>query len=265
MKKYTSELLAKIRGTAPLVHNITNYVVMQSSANILLAQGASPVMAHAQEEVEEMSSIASALVLNIGTLQPYWIEAMILAAKTANKRNIPVILDPVGSGATRLRTETVKRILTETKVSVLRGNASEIQSLLSGSVKTKGVDSSTGIDRLPEMRDLAAGMGLIVAVSGPVDYITDGRTEYRIHNGHPIMTKVTGLGCGLSATVGAFTSIADGDNLRATAAAFGYYGLCGQLAAQDNPMPGSFAVSFIDRLASTGCLEIDKELKIAVR
>ncbi len=159
----------------------------------------------------------------------------------------------------------MKRILVESRVSVLRGNASEVLSLLSEDVRTKGVDSSMSISEevIPDIKDFAKRMGLVVGISGMRDLITDGDTVYRCDNGHPLMTKVTGLGCGLSSVVGAFCGVAGGDNLGATAAAFGYYGLCGELAASDSPMPGSFAVHFIDRLASSGCEEIENGLNIS--
>jgi len=145
IKAYTSQLVEKIKITSPLIHNITNFVVMNSSANLLLSIGASPVMAHCLGEVEEMTSMADALVLNIGTLQDDWVESMICATKSANAKGIPVILDPVGSGATLLRTQAVKKIMNEAKISVLRGNASEIFSLASDNVRTRGVDSSLAV------------------------------------------------------------------------------------------------------------------------
>jgi len=261
---YTCDLLEKIRQTAPLIHNITNFVVMNSSANILLALGASPVMAHCQAEVEEMVSFAGALVLNIGTLQEDWVEAMVVAAKAANARGIPVVLDPVGSGATTLRTEAVKRLLRESRITVLRGNASEIFSLQSAEVKTKGVDSS--LDFSDEMIEAAKAMAkdlqCVIAISGPVDCITDGQRVFRVANGHPLMTKVTGMGCGLSSVVGAFCAVDPSDPARATAAAFGYYGVCGDLAVQVSDKPGSFAVAFVDQLSAVGGQEITQFLKL---
>ncbi|MCD6586710.1 MAG: hydroxyethylthiazole kinase, partial [Desulfobacteraceae bacterium] len=234
IKQYTSELVEKIRNTSPLTHNITNFVVMNSSANILLAIGASPVMAHCLGEVEEMTSLADALVLNIGTLQDDWIESMILAAKTANTKGIPVILDPVGSGATSLRTQAVKKIMNAANISVLRGNASEIFSLASADVRTRGVDSSLSVtaEIIDAAQKLASEMNCIIAISGEKDIITDGRKIFQISNGQPLMTKVTGIGCGLSAVTGAFCAISNGELLAATAAAFGFYGLCGDLAIQ---------------------------------
>jgi hydroxyethylthiazole kinase len=264
MKTATAEFLDKIRTTAPLVHNITNFVVMNPSANILLAIGASPVMAHSRKEVADMTSMAGALVLNIGTLAEQWIEAMVLAAKAANQRGIPVILDPVGAGATSYRTRTVKHILSEAKISVIRGNASEVLSLAVDDVKTKGVDSSLSLST--EIVDAAGAIarqhGCIVAISGEVDLITDGSRIFRVANGVPLMTRVTGLGCGLSAVAGAFCAVVQDDLLTAATAAFGFYGLCGELALGISDRPGSFFVAFLDSLYSAGGAEIREYLRI---
>jgi hydroxyethylthiazole kinase len=264
MKEFTLNLLAKIRSDAPLIHNITNYVVMNSSANILLAAGAAPVMAHCLSEVEEMTAMAGALVLNIGTLQEDWVESMILAARKANSKRIPVILDPVGAGATALRTAAVREIMTQTEISVVRGNASEILSLASTDIVTKGVDSS--VELSPQVaaaaRHIAAENKCIIAISGPEDCVTDGRQVYRVANGHPLMTRVTGTGCGLSAVTGAFCAVARDELLAATAAAFGFYGVCGELAARISDGPGSFFVAFLDALYAAGENEIKSLLKI---
>jgi hydroxyethylthiazole kinase len=260
----TIELLARIRQQAPLIHNITNFVVMNSSANILLAIGASPVMAHCQAEVEEMTSMAGALVLNIGTIQEDWLESMIVAAKTANSVGIPVILDPVGAGATRLRTEAIKEIMKNSSISVLRGNCSEVLSLGSADIKTKGVDSSLSLSgqTVVAAKQMAIDNKCVIAISGEEDCITDGKTTYQVTNGQSIMTKVTGTGCGLSAVTAAFCAVADNNLTQATAAAFGFYGLCGDLAAKSSDKPASFQVAFVDQLYSTGNEEIRKHLKI---
>ena len=266
LKAYAAEKLARIREQAPLVHNITNFVVMNSSANILLAMGASPVMAHCRAEVEEMVAMAGALVLNIGTLEEAWIESMITAARAANAKGVPVILDPVGSGATRLRTEAVKTIMKESRIAVLRGNCSEILSLGSEAVRTKGVDSSLALS--DEMVAIAGQMAVdlecVVAMSGAEDCITDGRQVFRIRNGHPVMTKVTGLGCGLSAVAGAFCAVEQTDFAKAAAAAFGYYGVCADLAAGESDLPGSFFTAFIDRLYDTGKDQIQSLLETTI-
>ncbi|MCP4683510.1 MAG: hydroxyethylthiazole kinase [Desulfobacterales bacterium] len=264
MKAYTIKALAGIKQRGPLIHNITNFVVMNSSANILLAIGASPVMAHCRAEVEEMTSLADALVLNIGTIQEDWLESMIWAAKTANSVGIPVILDPVGAGATRLRTRAVKEIMKKCSITVLRGNCSEILSLGSSDIKTKGVDTSLSLS--DEIVDAAKQMAIenqcIIAISGEEDCVTDGTRVFRVTNGQPIMSKVTGTGCGLTAVTAAFCAVEDKNLTRATAAAFGFYGLCGDLAIKTSDKPGSFYVAFLDHLYSTGNEEIEMYLNV---
>ncbi len=264
IKSFTIELINKIREKSPLIHNITNFVVMNSSANILLAIGASPVMAHCLSEVEEMTSIAGALVLNIGTVQEDWTESMICAAKTANSKGIPVILDPVGAGATKLRSETVERIMKETEISVLRGNASEIFSLASSEVKTRGVDSSLLIssDHIDTAKEIADNYKCIIAISGEEDLITDGNQVLRVANGHPVMTRVTGTGCGLTAVTAAFCAVAEGKLLQATASAFAFYGLCADKAVKTSDKPGSFSVAFLDTLYSIENEEISALIKV---
>lgn len=258
MKNKTINLLEKIKTESPLVHNITNYVVMNFTANVLLAIGASPVMAHAPEEVEEMVSMAGALVLNIGTLQKDWIDSMILAARAANRNGIPVILDPVGSGATKLRTDSAKRIIEEVEVSVIRGNASEIMSLATSSAKTRGVDSSESVTdmTLNTASMLSADKKCVVAVSGVKDFITDGSRTYCVENGHMLMTKVTGMGCGLTSVIAAFCAVSKDNLIEATTAAFGFYGLCAEMAASVSDRPGSFQTAFLDALYSAGEKEI---------
>ncbi|GAB6093911.1 hydroxyethylthiazole kinase [Desulfatiferula olefinivorans] len=264
MKAFTRDNLETLRERSPLVHNITNFVAMNVTANILLSIGASPVMAHSRDEVADMVSLADALVLNIGTLEENWVSAMITAGRAANDKGIPVILDPVGSGATAYRTRSVRRILDECRVSVLRGNASEVLSLSDVAATTKGVDSSLGLsdEAVDVCRDMAGRLSLVVAVSGEEDCITDGRAVYRVRNGHPMMARVTGLGCGLSSVVGAFCAVCPDDLLRSAAAAFGFYGLCGEMAARLSKGPGSFETAFLDTLYLTGTDEVQARLKI---
>lgn len=265
IKTYTAELLEQIKAQAPLVHNITNFVVMNSSANILLAIGASPVMAHCLSEVEEMTALAGALVLNIGTLQPDWVESMIAAGKAANAQGIPVILDPVGAGATTLRTRTVRDIMAQVRVSVLRGNASEIFSMASADVQTKGVDASMALTGkvVEAAKQIASNTRCIIAISGKEDCITDGRTVYRVANGQPLMTRVTGTGCGLSAVCGAFCAVTQGRWLEATTAAFGFYGLCADTAIRVSDKPASFFSAFQDCLYAIGRTELIQGLAIS--
>ncbi len=241
-------LLTRIRKEKPLIHNITNYVVMNFTANTLLAMGASPVMAHAANEVEEMVSLAGALVINIGTLSDPWIEAMLLAGKKANEEGIPVVLDPVGSGATSLRTETTRRIVRDLKLAIIRGNASEVLSIGSSGIVTKGVDSLHEVDQVAEMAKTAARQTRsVVAVTGRVDLITNGSRVIRCRNGHPLMGKVTGTGCAATATIAAFAAVTP-DAMEAAAAGLAFFGLAGEMAAAKAQSPGSFMIALIDAL-----------------
>jgi hydroxyethylthiazole kinase len=188
--------LKAIREQKPLIHNITNYVVMNTTANALLCLGASPVMAHAVDEVEEMVGFAGALVINIGTLSDPWITAMLAAGKRATENNTPVIMDPVGAGATGLRTRTAKKIIDDVNVTVIRGNASEVLALRNADSKTKGVDAIHSVDDAATTAKLMAGeLDLTLALTGPVDLVTDGQQVVKIENGHPLMACVTGTGC----------------------------------------------------------------------
>ncbi len=263
-------LLAAVRAQNPLVHNITNFVAMNSSANILLAAGASPVMAHAPQEVGEMTRLADALVLNIGTLEDAWIESMLLAGVTANGRRIPVVLDPVGAGATRYRTEAAQRIRQRVRTTVIRANYSEILALASAGGGARGVDSNQRLEEsaAEQVRRLAAEFACIVAVSGEIDLISDGARVFLVRNGHALMPRVTALGCGLSAVVGAWCAgIAPEDRpalLEATAAAFGFYGLAGEKAARSAAGPGSFFPAFLDALYTLTPEETAAGLRIDV-
>jgi hydroxyethylthiazole kinase len=243
-----AENIAKIRGQKPLVHNITNFVVMNYTANVLLATGASPVMAHAKNEVEEMVSFAGSLVINIGTLTDTWIASMLKAGKKASALNTPIILDPVGSGATRLRTEAAKTIISETNVSIVRGNASEILSLHNEDSRSKGVDSLHSVDEAGESaKILARELGATLAITGPVDFITDGSREVRVENGHALMPVVTGTGCSATAVIGAFAAV-DPDPVSATATALAFFGLAGEKAGQTAQGPGTFMIQLLDAL-----------------
>lgn len=240
--------LELIRSRAPLVHNITNFVVMNSTANALLALGAAPVMAHAPEEVEEFAAVASALVLNIGTLSAAWVEAMVKAGAAARRRGIPVVLDPVGCGATRYRTETSLRLLREVGPTIVRGNASEIAALAGAVGATKGVDSTLAVEAaVAGAVALAEQWHCAVAVSGPVDVIVGGGEVLRVHNGHPLMPRVTGLGCTASALCGAFAAV-NGNPARAAAHALVVTGLAGEMAAAKADGPGTLQLHFLDAL-----------------
>ncbi|MBU1581677.1 MAG: hydroxyethylthiazole kinase [Proteobacteria bacterium] len=238
----------KIRKTAPLVHNITNYVVMNTTANALLAIGASPVMAHALPEVEEMTGIAGALVINIGTLSDAWIEAMFKAAKKAAQRKIPIIIDPVGVGATQYRTRTARQLIQATPPSIIRGNGSEIMALCQQDQKTKGVDSTSASDQAVDAaKALAREYGCVVCITGKIDYIVSQETLLQVKNGHAMMPYVTGLGCTATALCGAFAAV-NPEVDKAAAHAMAVMGIAGEMAARTAQGPGSLQVNFIDSL-----------------
>jgi hydroxyethylthiazole kinase len=244
------ESLRTLRERKPLVHQITNYVVMNETANVTLALGALPVMAHAREEVEEMVAISGALVLNIGTLSPHWIEAMLAAGRAANAQGVPVVLDPVGAGATRYRTETAKRILDEVDVAVLRGNAGEVATLVGVDAEVRGVESiGTGGDPAELAKTAARALGLVASVTGPVDHVSDGGRVVAIANGHPLMASITGTGCMSSAVTGCFLAVAESP-FDAAAEALVAFGVAGEDAAVGAKGPGSFHVNLYDALAA---------------
>jgi hydroxyethylthiazole kinase len=243
--------LREIRERKPLVHQITNYVVMNETANATLALGALPVMAHAREEVEEMVGLAGALVLNIGTLSEHWVEAMLLAGEAANGRGIPVVLDPVGAGATRYRTETARRLLDELDVAVVRGNPGEIATLVGVEAEVRGVESIGETARPGELaRAAAETLGVVAAVTGPVDHVSDGERAFEVANGHELLGTVTGTGCMSTAITGCFLAVQPESPLEAAAEALAAFGLAGEDAAAGAKGPGSFHVGLYDALAA---------------
>ncbi|MFA6983532.1 MAG: hydroxyethylthiazole kinase [Sedimentibacter sp.] len=234
-----SEIIKNVKNKTPLVHNITNYVTVNDCANVLLACGGSPIMADDIEEVEEIVSISSALVLNIGTLNSRTIESMIKAGKKANELDIPAILDPVGVGASKFRTDTARKLLDEVKFAVVRGNMSEIKALGNTNAKgARGVDAnvadSINEENLTEVveyvKSLSGKLSLVVAVTGAIDIVSDSTKTYIIRNGHPMMGKISGTGCMLSSTIGAYCGANKDNIIDATAAAVCIMGLSGELA-----------------------------------
>ncbi|MEA4992440.1 MAG: hydroxyethylthiazole kinase [Oscillibacter sp.] len=232
------ELLENVRRQAPLIHNITNYVTVNDCANILLACGASPIMADDLEEAEEITSICGGLNINIGTLNQRTIPAMLAAGKQANALGHPVVLDPVGAGASKLRTETALKLLQEVRFAVIRGNISEIKALVQGNGTTKGVDADVA-DRVTEenlsqaaafAKAFSKKAGAVVAITGAIDIVADEHTAYCIRNGHPDMSRITGTGCQLSAMTAAYVTANPGRTLDAAAAAVCAMGLCGETA-----------------------------------
>lgn len=257
------EDVQKIRTQAPLVLNITNYVVMNTTANALLAIGASPVMAHALDEAEDMARIAQALVINIGTLSTHWVESMFKAGRVARDRGIGIVLDPVGCGATAYRTETAQRLLSEVRPSVIRGNASEIRALLRSGGNTKGVDSQDAPDDVAaDAGELARSARCVVSVSGPVDLITDGTRVARVANGHALMPRVTGMGCTASAITGACLAV-NPDRFAAATHAMGVMGVTGEIAGAGAAGPGSFQSGFLDALYRLDQAQLSARLQLS--
>jgi hydroxyethylthiazole kinase len=256
--------LRTLRERKPLVHQITNYVVMNETANATLALGALPVMAHAREEVEEMVGLAGALVLNIGTLSAHWVEAMLLAGKAANAAGVPVVLDPVGAGATGLRTQTAKRLLDEVDVAVLRGNQGEVATLVGVDAEVRGVESiGTGSEPADLARAAAETLGVVASVTGPIDHVSNGRSVLAVANGHELLAAVTGTGCMSSALTGCFLAVKGEAPVEAAAEALAAFGVAAEDAAQHAEGPGSFHVGLYDALANLDPDTLDTRAKIS--
>lgn len=244
--------LTKLREQNPLIHNITNTVVTNFTANGLLALGASPFMADAHEEVADIAKMASAVVLNIGTLNEHSIRAMILAGQAANTYGTPVVLDPVGAGATPYRTDVVHKLVGAMKLTALRGNVAEVAHVAGEAWSIKGVDAGEGSgDAIELARKAARKLNCIVIVTGKEDIITDGTSTYIAANGHPILTKVTGTGCLLSAVTGAFLAVGGESPLEAVAEGLSFYGVAAEIAEArtHGQGPGSFQIEFLNQLA----------------
>ena len=256
--------LRELRDRKPLVHQITNYVVMNETANATLALGALPVMAHASEEVEEMVRLAGALVINIGTLSRPWVEAMAAAGRAANAAGVPVVLDPVGAGATTFRTESAQRLLAEVDVAVLRGNAGEVATLVGREAEVRGVESiGAGADRAELARAAARSLGVVASVTGAVDHVSDGDRVVAVKNGHELLAKVTGTGCMSSAITGCFLKAKRDAPLEAAAEALAAFGVAGEDAAQDARGPGSFHVNLYDALAALDPATLDERARLS--
>jgi len=254
--------LRAIRERKPLVHQITNYVVMNETANATLALGALPVMAHAPQEVEEMAAVAGALVLNIGTLSEHWVEAMLLAGQAANAGSVPIVLDPVGAGATRYRTMTAQRLLDGLDIAVVRGNAAEIATLAGREAQIRGVES-VGAEAGPELAQAAArALGCVASVTGPVDHISDGEGQYAVANGHELLGTVTGTGCMATAITGCFLAVRAGAPLEAATEALVAFGVAAEDAAGEARGPGTFHAALYDALAGLDPEGLDARAKV---
>ena len=241
-------MLENVRAKCPLIHNITNYVTVNDCANILIACGAAPIMADDREEAAEITALCGGLNINIGTLNSRTIDSMLIAGKRANELNHPVVLDPVGAGASKLRTDTALRLLEEVQFTVIRGNISEIKTMACGSGTTKGVDADVA-DRVTEenleemvafAKAFAAKTGAVVAITGAIDIVADGKRTFCIRNGHPMMSSITGTGCQLSAMTAAFVTANPDTPLEAAAAAVCAMGLAGEIAHERlTPLDGN--------------------------
>jgi hydroxyethylthiazole kinase len=254
--------LAAIRARKPLVHQITNFVVMNETANATLALGALPVMAHAVQEVEEMVRAASALVLNIGTLSDAWVDSMLRAGRAANSEGVPVVLDPVGAGATAYRTETARTLVSELELAVVRGNSAEIATLAGRHAEIRGVEA-LGEGGGPELaRQAAQVLGSVAAVTGPVDHVSDGERVLAIANGHELMATVTGTGCMATAITGCFLAVRSESPLEAATEALVAFGVGGEDAARQASKPGSFHVALYDALYDLDPATLDSRAKV---
>jgi len=257
-----AEALKKVRDKRPLVHHITNYVTVNDCANITLCVGGAPVMADAIEEVEEMVHLASALVLNIGTLNSAQVESMLKAGRAANRLSIPVVLDPVGAGATKLRTEVARKLLDQLDITILKGNAGEIGVLAGTGGSVRGVDSM-GAQGDPVMvaSELARTSGAIVIMSGPTDVVSDGKRTSLVDNGHAMMGSISGTGCMAASVAGAFAAVNEDKVLAATAAMVSL-GIVGENSAKRAEGPGSFKMALFDEMAALAPEEMAKRAKV---
>lgn len=256
-------LLKKIKDKKPVVHHLTNWVTIYDCANIVKALGASPVMAHAPEEAAEMAGIASALVLNIGTLTTDFVESMKIAANSANEKGIPVILDVCGAGATVFRDKKSFELLDEARIDIIKGNASEVARVAGEEVRTKGVDAQ---DVEKDLKKIAAGLArqwkATVVITGKEDIITNGRSRYIVKNGHQMMTHVVGTGCIAASVIGAFAAVSPKDLAYAAASGLAVLGIAAELAAKDAKGPASFKEMLFDRIYSLDKNDIDKMQKV---
>ncbi|NJO01235.1 MAG: hydroxyethylthiazole kinase [Bacteroidia bacterium] len=258
------ENIRLLRESAPLIHNITNYVVMNNTANALLAAGASPVMAHAPEEVEDMVKIAQALVINIGTLSRDWVDAMKLAISAAARYSKPWVLDPVGAGATPYRNQVIAELLEIAPPTAIRGNASEIMAMVASGRLTKGVDSQdSSLSAMDSGQILHQKYQCVVCISGKTDIVIASEQRAKIHNGHALMAQVTGLGCTATTLIAAFLAITT-NPFEAVMSAMALMGIAGELAAQEAAGPGSLQMHLLDKLYNLSQSEFDRTVKVEI-
>ncbi len=257
------KILARLRLVQPVVHHLTNWVTIYDCAQVVKVLGASPVMAHAREEVAQMTGLAASLVLNIGTLTPDFVDAMLLAAQAANARGIPVVLDACGAGATTLRDESSLRLLNEARIDILKGNASEIARLSGAQVQTKGVDATAvDLDLQQMAQALARQRQSVVVVTGAEDIVAGPEKFYLVRNGHPLMAHVVGTGCMATSIIGAFAAV-EPDLAPAAAAALVCFGVAAEVAAQTASGPASFKEKLFDALFHLDEQTLKTRMKLA--
>ncbi|MCX8158078.1 MAG: hydroxyethylthiazole kinase [Candidatus Diapherotrites archaeon] len=256
------QTLKKIRETKPLIHHITNWVTIYDCANIVRAFGALPVMAHAEEEVEEMTSISNALVLNIGTLTKDIINSMIKSGKKANEKNIPIVLDAVGAGATKFRTECVNRIIKSCKIDVIKGNLGEIASVFGSKAEVKGVESISSSEKPEELvKKFAKKFDCTAVITGKIDYVSNGKKNYKISNGSEYMGQIVGTGCMAASVIGCFVAI-EKDYAKASAQALSCFGIAGELAEKRTKEIGSFKTALYDCISQISEEDIKRLSKV---
>ena len=263
LMKTVSDMMQKVRVTCPLVHHITNYVTVNDCANMCICTGGSPVMSDAAEDVPDMVKLASSLVLNIGTLNPRTVESMLIAGKKANELGIPIILDPVGVGATQYRTDTAWNLIDSLKIDVIKGNHGEISVLAGLGGRVRGVDSESGGNEIGEAaRILAEKTGAIVAATGEVDYVSDGETITELSNGSPAMGSVSGTGCMLSSVVGAYVG-ACGVSVDSVVAAISVLNIASEVAVNEGKVygPGSFKTKLFDAVYNLSEEDVDRLIR----
>ncbi|MBT2581284.1 hydroxyethylthiazole kinase [Planococcus sp. ISL-109] len=244
-------MLNELRARKPLIHCITNHVVSNFQANGLLALGVSPVMGDEEQEVAELTGHADALSLNIGTITERSFNSMLIAGHAAMEKGIPIVLDPVGAGATLYRLKAVKRLLTELDITLLRCNAGELAAIAGANWQAHGVDAGEGEGDIAELaKQVAHHHQTIVAVTGRVDVVTDGEQMEWVTAGHPLMASVTGMGCLLSAVLAAYLTDPEAARIETITQGLRFYGIAGERAAQSASAPGSFQLNFLDELST---------------
>ena len=263
MEEFILARMDWIEENKPLIHHITNYVVMNETANATLCMGALPVMAHAVEEVEEMASQAGALVINMGTPYPDLETAMLAAGKAANRAGVPVVFDPVGAGATAYRTRIARQLVEEVRFAAVRGNAAEMATIAGEAAEIRGVDSLSIAGDVEDIaRRVASELGCVAAITGEVDVVSDGIRVARVHNGHPLLGRVTGTGCMATTAIGVFSAPGE-PYLEAAAAGLAVFGLAGEMAAgASGRLPGSFHVELYNTLYELATVRKLKKIKV---